>query len=85
LNHDDVVSAYAREWERYSLAAGFSSMICDYLNKLLTRDNKARGIADKKMTVQGGNYKRQTIQAVSMIFDCSTLLKILSNIFIFLY
>ena len=70
MDHDDVVSAYVREWKHYSLAAGYSSMICDYLNKILvsnTRD-KARSIVDRKMTVQGGNYRRQTVQEVSIQF-----------------
>ncbi|CAI2161539.1 18874_t:CDS:10 [Funneliformis geosporum] len=66
LNHDDVVSAYAREWKHYSLAAGFSSMICDYLNKLLV-NSKSRAISDRKMTVQGGNYRRQTVQALAYL------------------
>lgn len=69
LDHDDVVSAYAREWKHYSLAAGYSSMMCEYLNKLLvngTKDNKSRGMVDKKTTVQGGNYRRQTVQAVGV-------------------
>ncbi|CAB4428705.1 unnamed protein product [Rhizophagus irregularis] len=68
LDHDDVVSAYAREWKHYSLAAGYSSMMCEYLNKLLvngTKDNKSRGMVDKKTTVQGGNYRRQTVQALA--------------------
>jgi hypothetical protein len=80
LDHDDVVSAYARDWKHYSLAAGYSSMMCDYLNKLLvngTKDNKIRGMVDKKSVVQGGNYRRQTVQAVSvMIFGISIIYSI---------
>lgn len=60
------MSAYAREWKHYSLAAGYSSKMCDYLNKLLVNGTKDRGMVDKKTTVQGGNYRRQTVQAVGV-------------------
>ncbi|CAG8608507.1 6088_t:CDS:10, partial [Dentiscutata heterogama] len=66
LDHDDVVSAYAREWEHYRVASDVSSKICDYLNKLILRskDPKGRSGADRHHPVEDGKYRRQTIHAV---------------------
>ncbi|CAG8780117.1 17510_t:CDS:10, partial [Gigaspora margarita] len=65
LDHDDVVSAYAREWEHYRVASDVSSKICDYLNKLILKEhNKGRSVTDRNHPVEDGKYRRQTIHAV---------------------
>ncbi|CAG8505419.1 9997_t:CDS:10, partial [Scutellospora calospora] len=69
LDHDDIVSAYAREWEHYRVASDFSSKICDYLNKLILRskDPKSRSGTDRYHPVEDGKYRRQTIHALAYL------------------
>ncbi|KAG9289195.1 hypothetical protein G9A89_022504 [Geosiphon pyriformis] len=68
LDHDDVVNAYAKEWNHFYLASDFSSRLCDYLNKLLLKVKETPGIAaPEKRTVGDGKYKRQTVQALAYL------------------
>ncbi|RIB08915.1 Cullin [Gigaspora rosea] len=68
LDHDDVVSAYAREWEHYRIASDVSSKICDYLNKLIMKEhNKGRIGTDRNHPVEDGKYGRQTIHALAYL------------------
>ncbi|RUS28377.1 Cullin repeat-like-containing domain protein, partial [Jimgerdemannia flammicorona] len=65
LEHDDIVTAYARAFEKYFLAADCASKICDYLNRLLLKSKESNvAPADKRQIVGEGRYRRQTIQAV---------------------
>ncbi|RUS20694.1 Cullin [Endogone sp. FLAS-F59071] len=65
LEHDDIVTAYARDFEKYYLAADYANMLCDYLNRLLLKSKDPSVThADKRQTVGDGRYRRQTIQAV---------------------
>lgn len=65
LDHDDVVSAYAEAFERYDVAAGIISRVCEYLNKIITQSNNTKlPIQNKRQTVGNSIYKRQTVQAV---------------------
>ncbi|RUP51075.1 hypothetical protein BC936DRAFT_150004 [Jimgerdemannia flammicorona] len=68
LEHDDIVTAYARAFEKYFLAADCASKICDYLNRLLLKSKESNvAPADKRQIVGEGRYRRQTIQALAML------------------
>ncbi|KAG2185928.1 hypothetical protein INT43_002366 [Umbelopsis isabellina] len=67
LDHDDVVSAYAEAFERYDVAAGIISRVCEYLNKIITQSNNTKlPIQNKRQTVGNSIYKRQTVQALAL-------------------
>ncbi|GAB5592584.1 hypothetical protein Unana1_07484 [Umbelopsis nana] len=67
LDHDDVVTAYAQAFERYDVASGIISRVCEYLNKIITQSNNAKLPAqNKRQTVGNSIYKRQTVQALAL-------------------
>ncbi|TPX37950.1 hypothetical protein SeMB42_g06778 [Synchytrium endobioticum] len=55
VQHDDIVAAYATEWEKYSTASRFTNIICEYLNKMSM--NAARSSSAKR--------KRPSIEALA--------------------
>ncbi|CAG8824242.1 34725_t:CDS:2, partial [Racocetra persica] len=68
LDHDDVVSAYVREWEHYRVASDASSKICEYLNRLIMKkDPKDRSGMDRNRLVEDGKYRRQTVHALAYL------------------
>ncbi|CAG8591155.1 13153_t:CDS:10, partial [Acaulospora colombiana] len=69
LDHDDVVSSYAREFANYKIASESSSIICEYLNRLLLKNKND----DKRQTVGDSRYKRQTIHALTFSKPISKL------------
>ncbi|TPX34674.1 hypothetical protein SmJEL517_g02760 [Synchytrium microbalum] len=50
LQFDDVVTAYATEWDKYSTASRFANVICEYLNRL--SNNTARSMKRKRPSVE---------------------------------
>ncbi|CDS08016.1 hypothetical protein LRAMOSA01965 [Lichtheimia ramosa] len=65
LSHNDIATAYAREFERFELAAGDISRGCDYLNRLISQTGMGSG-PDRRPTVISGKYKKQNVQALAM-------------------
>ncbi|KAI9019022.1 Cullin [Hyaloraphidium curvatum] len=61
MTHDDLVTAYAREWGSFSLASQAANQTCDYLNRMVlkTRDRHAKG------TIGEGKLKRQSVEALA--------------------
>ncbi|KAI8137354.1 Cullin [Fennellomyces sp. T-0311] len=66
LAHDDIVTAYAREFERFEMAAGDISRGCDYLNRLISQTNMGSSGPDRRPTVVGGKYRKQNVQALAL-------------------
>ncbi|CAO3666159.1 unnamed protein product [Umbelopsis vinacea] len=64
--HDDVVTAYAQTFERYDVASGIISRVCEYLNKIITQSNAKLPAQNKRQTVGNSIYKRQTVQALAL-------------------
>jgi hypothetical protein len=61
LQHDDVVSAYVYEWQRYKMATTATNMTCDYLNRLIVKST------DVKQTLGDLKLKRQTVESVAYL------------------
>ena len=75
ISCDDIVQAYAIEWKKYCTASGYANIICEYLNKLITkRDSSGGGGRSSK-----GPYQRQIIEAVK-IFPFPYPLLLLFNV-----
>ncbi|KAG2177587.1 hypothetical protein INT44_008099 [Umbelopsis vinacea] len=67
LEHDDVVAAYAQAFEKYDVASGIISRVCEYLNKIITQSNHSKLPAQsKRQNVGNSIYKRQTVQALAL-------------------
>ncbi|KAH8552618.1 Cullin [Umbelopsis sp. PMI_123] len=67
LEHDDVVTAYAQAFEKYDVASGIISRVCEYLNKIITQSNHSKLPAQsKRQNVGNSIYKRQTVQALAL-------------------
>ncbi|KAI8582431.1 hypothetical protein K450DRAFT_227154 [Umbelopsis ramanniana AG] len=67
LEHDDVVTAYAQAFEKYDVASGIISRVCEYLNKIITQSNHSKIPAQsKRQNVGNSIYKRQTVQALAL-------------------
>ncbi|KAI8379804.1 Cullin [Radiomyces spectabilis] len=73
LAHDDVVTAYAREFEKFSLAADGVSKTCCYLNRIITSTYHGVG-TDRRATVAGGKYKKQNVEALALYLWKSNVL-----------
>ncbi|KAI9261530.1 Cullin [Phascolomyces articulosus] len=73
LIHDDIVTAYAHEFERFELAAGEVSRGCDYLNRLISQASMGSGI-DRRPTVVDGKYRKQDVQALALSLWKSNIL-----------
>ncbi|CAG8456136.1 9200_t:CDS:10 [Ambispora leptoticha] len=69
LDRDDIIKAYAEEWNRYSQASIYISRICDYLNRIMLKNKDTGGIpaSERRKTVGDGKYRRQTIQALAYL------------------
>ncbi|OAD77735.1 Cullin [Phycomyces blakesleeanus NRRL 1555(-)] len=65
LKHDDLVTAYARPFERFKLAAEDTSAGCNYLNGIITAAYST-GSRDRKPSVAGGKYKKQSVESLAM-------------------
>ncbi|KAJ3409583.1 Cullin-2 [Chytridiales sp. JEL 0842] len=60
LSHDDIVSSYAFEWERYRTASEYADKICEYLNRLLEKKKNPF-----KRTLPEGKYRKQRIVSLA--------------------
>ena len=64
MGHDDIVTAYAHEFEQFEMAAGDISRGCDYLNRLISQTSMGSSGTDRRPTVIDGKYRKQNVQAV---------------------
>ncbi|KAJ3085451.1 Cullin-2 [Quaeritorhiza haematococci] len=66
LQHDDIVSAYAHEWEKYKTASTYANIICEYLNRMLVKleppYRMKRGPQDGRSR---SRQQRQSIEALA--------------------
>ncbi|KAJ3026475.1 UNVERIFIED_CONTAM: hypothetical protein HDU68_005607, partial [Siphonaria sp. JEL0065] len=46
LDHDDIVSAYAKEWAHYRTASAYLDKICEYLNKMILKKQLPNTLAN---------------------------------------
>ncbi|KAL1931391.1 hypothetical protein VTP01DRAFT_9533 [Rhizomucor pusillus] len=65
LSHDDIATAYAREFERFEVAAADVSRGCDYLNRLVSPGDRVSA-SERRPTIINGKYKKQNVQALAM-------------------
>ncbi|KAI8811084.1 Cullin [Cladochytrium replicatum] len=71
LANENVVMAYAEEWNKYRTAAGYTDLICQYLNNLLARSPVSKNI---------GRYKRQSVESLAYaLWKEKVLLEFKSN------
>jgi hypothetical protein len=62
-----MVATYAKEWEKYKAASGYSNRVCEYLNKVLTKpdDGSTAGTTAFALENFGDlKFKRQTVESV---------------------
>lgn len=58
LSHNDIATAYAREFERFELAAGDISRGCDYLNRLISQTGMGSG-PDRRLLSSVANTRNK--------------------------
>ncbi|KAG1463716.1 hypothetical protein G6F46_001468 [Rhizopus delemar] len=58
LSHDDIVTSYAKAFDRFALAAEYMSRGCCYLDRM----NNSNQLNNRN----GGKYKRQNVEAVAL-------------------
>ncbi|CAO3682770.1 unnamed protein product [Rhizopus stolonifer] len=56
LSHDDIVTAYAKAFDQFALAAEYMSRGCCYLDRINSSNQLARGV----------KYKKQNVEAVAL-------------------
>ncbi|KAJ3300541.1 Cullin-2 [Borealophlyctis nickersoniae] len=61
LQHHDLVTAYATEWEKYMTASGYTNVICQYLNRMLS---KMKDPYSNSRTAGDGRYRKMSIEAL---------------------
>ncbi|KAI7848482.1 Cullin [Circinella umbellata] len=74
LSHDDIVTAYAHEFEQFEMAAGDISRGCDYLNRLISQTSMGSSGTDRRPTVIDGKYRKQNVQALALSLWKSNIL-----------
>jgi hypothetical protein len=70
LQHDDIVTAYAKAFERFALATEYMSRGCCYLDRINTPTYGNRGNSNNT----GGKFKRQNIEALALLLWKSNVL-----------
>ncbi|ORX42901.1 Cullin-domain-containing protein [Hesseltinella vesiculosa] len=67
LCHDDIVTAYAKAFERFEMASDDVSRSCYYLNRIISpKTNTASQAADPRFTQAYGKYKKQNVESLAM-------------------
>jgi hypothetical protein len=76
LQHDDIVTAYARAFERFALAAEYMSRGCCYLDRINTPSYGGSNKSNNSNSTSnvGGKYKRQNIEALALLLWKSNVL-----------
>lgn len=77
LTHDDIVTFYARAFERFALAAEYMSRGCCYLDRINTNNysgssgnssnSSSRSNAMSSSTVSAGKYRKQNVEALALL------------------
>ncbi|KAK9767992.1 hypothetical protein K7432_001722 [Basidiobolus ranarum] len=69
LEPEDVINAYAKEWNKYFMASQYAESVCHYLNKLMTQKEIEADAEDDSQNanepVAGGKYFKQSIEALA--------------------
>lgn len=71
LTHDDIVTSYARAFERFALAAEYMSRGCCYLDRINT-SSYASG--RNSGTNHSGKYRKQNVEALALLLWKSNVL-----------
>jgi len=71
LTHDDIVTAYARAFERFALAAEYMSRGCCYLDRINT-SSYASG--RNTSANHSGKYRKQNVEALALLLWKSNVL-----------
>lgn len=76
MQHDDIVTAYARAFERFALAAEYMSRGCCYLDRINTPSYGGNNRSNNSNSTSnlGGKYKRQNIEALALLLWKSNVL-----------
>lgn len=75
LTHDDIVTSYARAFERFALAAEYMSRGCCYLDRINTSNysNNSRSNSVSN-TLNAGKYRKQNVEALALLLWKSNVL-----------
>jgi hypothetical protein len=75
LNHDDIVTLYARAFERFALAAEYMSRGCCYLDRINTSNYGGRNSGSNGSASNvNGKYKKQNVEALALLLWKSNVL-----------
>ncbi|KAI9476498.1 MAG: Cullin [Benjaminiella poitrasii] len=69
LKHDDIVTAYARAFRQFALAAEYMSRGCCYLDRIITSpaySSNSRSQNGHQNYFANGKYKRQHVEALAL-------------------
>ncbi|CAO3629909.1 unnamed protein product [Mucor fragilis] len=71
LTHDDIVTSYARAFERFALAAEYMSRGCCYLDRINTSSYTS---GRNSSANHSGKYKKQNVEALALLLWKSNVL-----------
>ncbi|KAI8642535.1 Cullin [Parasitella parasitica] len=71
LAHDDIVTSYARAFERFALAAEYMSRGCCYLDRINTSSYSS---GRNTTTNHSGKYRKQNVEALALLLWKSNVL-----------
>ncbi|KAJ3036581.1 Cullin-2 [Rhizophlyctis rosea] len=63
LLHDDIVTAYAAEWEKYRIASSYINIICQYLNRMLVKMKNPH--SNSNNLAGDSRYRKMSIEALA--------------------
>ncbi|ORX96529.1 Cullin 1a [Basidiobolus meristosporus CBS 931.73] len=69
LEPEEIILAYAKEWDKYAKASQYTDSVCQYLNKLMTQKEIEADFEEDSQNanepVAGGKYLKQSIKALA--------------------
>lgn len=78
LTHDDIVTSYARAFERFALAAEYMSRGCCYLDRINTSNySGSKGSTSTSASTTNNNtskYRKQNVEALALLLWKSNVL-----------
>jgi hypothetical protein len=76
LTHDDIVTSYARAFERFALAAEYMSRGCCYLDRINTSNysSSTNNRSSSASTAASGKYRKQNVEALALLLWKSNVL-----------
>ncbi|KAI8342303.1 Cullin [Chlamydoabsidia padenii] len=67
LAHDDIVTAYAKAFELFEMAADDISRSCYYLNRIIApKNSKNFGPEHRTSAISTGKYRKQNVEALAL-------------------